>query len=98
MVVSVLQLLVVGTRFFFQAEDGIRDYKVTGVQTCALPISPRVASLRDAVTDERETRRAQRDQLVGVDGEVVRRPGAERGVGRAVFHVVPGHPDRKSVV
>src|SRR5256885_6977220 len=26
--------------FFFQAEDGIRDYKVTGVQTCALPIWP----------------------------------------------------------
>src|SRR5215467_7336276 len=25
--------------FFFQAEDGIRDYKVTRVQTCALPIS-----------------------------------------------------------
>ena len=25
---------------FFQAEDGIRDYDVTGVQTCALPISP----------------------------------------------------------
>ena len=24
--------------FFFQAEDGIRDYDVTGVQTCALPI------------------------------------------------------------
>src|SRR5256885_3950577 len=24
--------------FFFQAEDGIRDYKVTRVQTCALPI------------------------------------------------------------
>src|SRR5256885_11220705 len=28
-----------GSVFFFQAEDGIRDYKVTGVQTCALPIS-----------------------------------------------------------
>src|SRR5256885_13161699 len=27
-----------GCFFFFQAEDGIRDYKVTGVQTCALPI------------------------------------------------------------
>src|ERR1039457_2292528 len=27
--------------FFFQAEDGIRDYKVTGVQTCALPICSR---------------------------------------------------------
>src|SRR5438046_10664396 len=30
--------------FFFQAEDGIRDWSVTGVQTCALPIS---ALLRD---------------------------------------------------
>src|SRR5206468_7913516 len=27
--------------FFFQAEDGIRDLIVTGVQTCALPIWPR---------------------------------------------------------
>src|SRR5256886_9677014 len=26
--------------FFFQAEDGIRDLTVTGVQTCALPICP----------------------------------------------------------
>src|SRR5437764_3505316 len=31
--------------FFFQAEDGIRDTSVTGVQTCALPIS---AVIRDA--------------------------------------------------
>src|SRR5207249_8343849 len=30
--------------FFFQAEDGIRYRNVTGVQTCALPISPRCAS------------------------------------------------------
>src|SRR5205823_7646720 len=28
--------------FFFQAEDGIRDKLVTGVQTCALPISRRI--------------------------------------------------------
>src|SRR2546430_16144313 len=28
-----------GIFFFFQAEDGIRDLTVTGVQTCALPIS-----------------------------------------------------------
>src|SRR5256885_7446654 len=32
------------TIFFFQAEDGIRDYKVTGVQTCALPISVGLAA------------------------------------------------------
>src|SRR5258708_26530811 len=31
---------VSGMFFFFQAEDGIRDDLVTGVQTCALPISP----------------------------------------------------------
>src|SRR2546429_6448481 len=34
-----------GIFFFFQAEDGIRDVAVTGVQTCALPISER--ELRD---------------------------------------------------
>ena len=34
-----------GGCFFFQAEDGIRDYKVTGVQTCALPICPMDRSL-----------------------------------------------------
>src|SRR3712207_8012868 len=31
-------VLVFGLYFFFQAEDGIRDIGVTGVQTCALPI------------------------------------------------------------
>src|SRR5712675_1686767 len=33
----------VGVVFFFQAEDGIRDVAVTGVQTCALPISAGIA-------------------------------------------------------
>src|SRR5699024_12220337 len=33
--------------FFFQAEDGIRDRNVTGVQTCALPISKYIASEED---------------------------------------------------
>src|SRR2546426_3917963 len=37
--------------FFFQAEDGIRDYKVTGVQTCALPIS--LAAAASATVDAR---------------------------------------------
>src|SRR2546430_7883219 len=32
---------VISLFFFFQAEDGIRDLTVTGVQTCALPISRR---------------------------------------------------------
>src|SRR5690606_39819867 len=33
---------------FFQAEDGIRDFHVTGVQTCALPICPGSLRLRGA--------------------------------------------------
>src|SRR5436190_9027202 len=33
--------------FFFQAEDGIRDHCVTGVQTCALPISGHAEPGRD---------------------------------------------------
>src|SRR5690606_39392241 len=35
--------------FCFQAEDGIRDFHVTGVQTCALPISARVETQGAAV-------------------------------------------------
>src|SRR5690606_40016989 len=34
--------------FFFQAEDGIRDFHVTGVQTCALPIYRFMLSLKKA--------------------------------------------------
>src|ERR1039457_4957767 len=59
--------------FFFQAEDGIRDYKVTGVQTCALPIYDRLAirrRLRDlthgqiAVDRQRERARDRRRRHV----------------------------------
>src|SRR5688500_19932671 len=39
--------------FFFQAEDGIRDYKVTGVQTCALPIFGKPKCERSIVTNTR---------------------------------------------
>src|SRR5256886_14248408 len=40
--------------FFFQAEDGIRDLTVTGVQTCALPISRDAAEGRRLVDSARE--------------------------------------------
>src|SRR5262249_60105321 len=42
--------------FFFQAEDGIRDWSVTGVQTCALPISHRALRLRVLVPLQVEER------------------------------------------
>src|SRR2546429_7308321 len=35
--------------FFFQAEDGIRDVAVTGVQTCALPIFPYTSTVPTAL-------------------------------------------------
>src|SRR5204862_5479489 len=60
--------------FFFQAEDGIRDLYVTGVQTCALPISPRLPDLGYG----------GRADLAEMDGEErveERRRGDERGVG-----------------
>src|SRR5687767_7202530 len=39
--------------FFFQAEDGIRDKLVTGVQTCALPISAYGAKIKVSSTDRK---------------------------------------------
>src|ERR1039457_4577271 len=51
-----------GTLRFFKAEDGIRDYKVTGVQTCALPIWSRIGPV---LCDLLETRWAEvRDALL----------------------------------
>src|SRR2546430_6786774 len=40
--------------FFFQAEDGIRDLTVTGVQTCALPIWPASTSQETPVIERIE--------------------------------------------
>src|SRR5256885_8889265 len=63
--------------FFFQAEDGIRDYKVTGVQTCALPICDASYQL-----NERHTLRAglflQRERY-GVDNSSQVFPADESG-------------------
>src|SRR3989454_4716991 len=63
--------------FFFQAEDGIRDYKVTGVQTCALPIlllaelSLSTARRQQlAARDTLSTTSAALGRLVGANGPV----------------------------
>src|SRR2546430_3901411 len=45
--------------FFFQAEDGIRDLTVTGVQTCALPILD--GGMRRGERDQREGSGDERD-------------------------------------
>src|SRR5688572_32100741 len=50
-----------GSSFFFQAEDGIRDLTVTGVQTCALPILGR-AGRGDEGRPRSEKRRPERER------------------------------------
>src|SRR3989454_4051267 len=73
--------------FFFQAEDGIRDYKVTGVQTCALPIL-------SGRNEEHAIERQQLEHLVGEQQVTV-----VNGVERAAEDRDPGHairePDRR---
>src|SRR5207249_6367983 len=84
--------------FFFQAEDGIRDRNVTGVQTCALPISdagpggPALpAAPADSVPHLRQDRAAERlegvavpeeGRLLGGDGLDDRLRSEERRVGK----------------
>src|SRR5256885_6602378 len=54
--------------FFFQAEDGIRDYKVTGVQTCALPICSIMPGKVNPVIPEATTMVAA--QVIGNDATI----------------------------
>src|SRR2546426_10917282 len=72
-------MLLQSSFFFFQAEDGIRDYKVTGVQTCALPIYRR---------DPREVLVLQAEALVVLVAELAEqlreRRSEERRVGKSV--------------
>src|SRR2546430_3757928 len=52
--------------FFFQAEDGIRDLTVTGVQTCALPI---YRATRGGRRRERGVRLGGRDQVLAREAD-----------------------------
>src|SRR5439155_18165393 len=77
---------------FFQAEDGIRDGHVTGVQTCALPIFNQIESIRAQLanlakelgTDEtgKAIRKAADDlaeKLTNVEGKVLQLKLTGRG-------------------
>src|SRR5690606_40048709 len=81
--------------FFFQAEDGIRDFHVTGVQTCALPISRTARAPRSASTPEVAAKRVWQISSVKRSGgssrycprpatsSRVRRPHRCRGTSRS---------------
>src|SRR2546422_7426123 len=76
-----------GGFFFFQAEDGIRDVAVTGVQTCALPISGRDSDGAARPGDIRLHALAERLEVVragkrgGSDGSAVVRVTGDRAGG-----------------
>src|SRR5699024_11612637 len=63
--------------FFFQAEDGIRDRNVTGVQTCALPISDiklQIAGIStgfDQTVVRHDTERGKFSVLYYRDGQII---------------------------
>src|SRR5687768_2663582 len=62
--------------FFFQAEDGIRDVAVTGVQTCALPICELEVSVPDGEVKEAELKLAK--QLIDQTSNEVFEPAKYR--------------------
>src|SRR5688572_9129766 len=70
--------------FFFQAEDGIRDLTVTGVQTCALPIStcPPAGRRRSRAARRRSKRRSFSWRAVSSSTPQSRPRSEERRVGK----------------
>src|SRR5690606_39578631 len=86
----------------FQAEDGIRDFHVTGVQTCALPILP-VPERTDLVRDDAEIlgdeRRLAERARDGVEERIARpRPPAAVARGRGARRHLPERLERAEVV
>src|SRR5256886_2970997 len=68
--------------FFFQAEDGIRDLTVTGVQTCALPISWRLCRNRRGADVSPRRLHLDRTLIPGIlpaQGKVSRQGRPRRG-------------------
>src|SRR6185295_8309997 len=78
--------------FFFQAEDGIRDIGVTGVQTCALPISPLSRLAPDTDGKARQIVRMQNVRRLGIQ----RTSHTSRHGGVVEIPQVPGGPFRRT--
>src|SRR5256885_3792069 len=70
--------------FFFQAEDGIRDYKVNGVQTCALPIWS-VCEDQSSKFPQVVLRQAGRRQVCRADRKSTRLNSSHLVISYAVF-------------
>src|SRR5256886_11175455 len=82
--------------FFFQAEDGIRDLTVTGVQTCALPISE--GRLKVTLNDHDTDPGCVAESLVHGGVKLIGLEEEELGLEEVFMRVTRGETDRKSVV
>src|SRR3712207_8671845 len=77
-------VMILYSCFFFQAEDGIRDIGVTGVQTCALPIWAPSAATRAGARGSSSARTAAPRRPRGSGGGAAgARAGAAAEIGRA---------------
>src|SRR5207253_6247805 len=82
--------------FFFQAEDGIRNGHVTGVQTCALPISVRAIGDRLACTDQGLLPLFLFSDVGERDGGTAIADGSHREIARALAAAEPREIGRAS--
>src|SRR3712207_9481900 len=82
MLVNVVITVWIDVIFFFQAEDGIRDIGVTGVQTCALPILEEGLQFEEQVTMKDE------------HGQTIYEEGGHRLIPDVILHF----PDNRDVV
>src|SRR5256885_5003281 len=103
-VLSVAMLIIF---FFFQAEDGIRDYKVTGVQTCALPIYQRidrpgakaaVAASVDALIRKAHALGGSMEYVHGIGVKLGHLIGEELGTGADLARRIKGALDPEDVL
>src|SRR2546429_6595958 len=91
------QSIVSGVFFFFQAEDGIRDVAVTGVQTCALPILEHLG-ISLAESEHGGVRIPRGDAGEALQLRAIRRRDGGVAVGVVCERHVHGGEDRKRVV
>src|SRR6266496_5508167 len=84
-------MVVVLFFFFFQAEDGIRDLYVTGVQTCALPIS--LPDARRKLLSPRWRAFAELTrEIAGLPRHISQHPGGMEISTRPLVELVPVQP------
>src|SRR5690606_39600703 len=89
---------------FFQAEDGIRDFHVTGVQTCALPILKAEEDLLEVIRDfnpdallflQKATERAHIDKDIEITKRIMKKADVELPLVGIITHIDERSEERR---